>query len=429
MAFAITIDTSALTFPLFLIPGQTPEFEDGALAPTLTLEAGTYSFQQASGYFGDFQFEVTPGGTLDYDAKFDAFLSGRGTDRLTVSGFTIDVDLTALSHGLLPMVAGVKDFLMPDQMHQLVLVPASFYGFHPGSGLVADFVFGVDLDGKVVIDPKYAGFADGVGTSTLTIRGFTIEVDLTALSHGLLPMIAGVKDFLMPDQIHQMVLIPANFYGFHPGSGLVADFAFGVDLNGKIVIDPKYAGFADGAGSDRLTIRGYVVQFDGRRLTHGLLPMVAIPSNDFLPKTTINSLTLIPCKFYGFQPGSGVVADMSFDLGVDGLIDYPANCDGFLQGRGSNLLTLLGYPVLVDATQADSDLVGLVDIGQNAQAPRFLLGVLLPAPGYRLQSTKGVFSQGFVLERSGAVTVDAAVAGRLVVSTVPRVEVIGATPI
>jgi hypothetical protein len=342
MEFPIAINTSALTFPLFLIPGQS-DFQDGSLAPTLMLSAGTYSFQQASGYYTNFQFQVTPTGTLDYDAKFDAFLNGRGTSTLTVAGFTVEVDLTALSHGLLPIVAGAKDFLMPDQVHQLVLVPASFYGFQPGSGIVADFTFEVDLNGNVVVDPKYAGFADSLNS--------------------------------------------------------------------------------------RLTIHGYVVQFDGRRLTHGLLPLAAIPNNDFLPPIAVNFLTLIPCRYYGFQPGSGIVADMSFDVGLDGLIDYPADCDGFLQGRGSSLLTLLGYPVLVDATQADSDLLSLVNLSQKAQAPRFLLGVLLPAKDYLLQSANGVFSQGFDLDRAGVVTVDAAAAGRLVVSTIPRVEVIGATPI
>jgi hypothetical protein len=344
MAFPIAIDTSALTFPLFIIPEIPGDFQDGSLVPTVMLEVGTYSFQQASGYYTDFQFEVTPAGTLDYDEKFNLFLKGRGT-------------------------------------------------------------------------------------TTLKVEGFAIEIDLTALSNGLLPIVAGANNFLMPDQIHQLVLVPASFYGFQPGSGIVADFVFGVDLNGKVVVDPKYVGFTSGGGSDRLTIQGYVIQMDGRRLTHGLLPLIARSNHDFLPKTSINSLTLIPCKSYGFQPGSGIVADMSFDVGLDGTIDYPADCDGFLQGRGSTLLTLLGYPVLVDATQADSDLVGLTDLSLFAQAPRFLLGVLLPAPGYRLQSAKGVFTQSFDLDRSGVVSVDAAAAGRLVVSSIARIEVIGSTPI
>jgi len=339
MSFPITINTSALTFPFFLIPGQS-DFQDGSLSPTIQLPAGTYSFQQASGSFADVQFEVTATGTLDYDPKYDTFLSGRGTSTLTVSGFAIAIDVTALSHGLLPMIAGSKDFLMPDTVHTLVLVPASFYGFQPGSGIVANFSFGVDLNGNVIIDPKYAGFADGTGSNRLTIRGYVIEIDGRELSHGLLPVIPLLNnDFLPPTAVNALTLIPAEGYGFVSGSGIVANFSFGVDLNGNVIIDPKYAGFADGAGSNRLTIRGYVIEIDGRRLTHGLLPLIARPNNDFLPQTAVNSLTLIPAESYGFQPGSGVVADMSFSVGLDGLVDYPTSCDGFLQGRGSNVLT------------------------------------------------------------------------------------------
>jgi hypothetical protein len=341
--FQISIDTSALTFSTFLIPGQT-DFLDGAIAVTITLPAGIYSFQQSSGSFANFQFEVTAAGLLDYDAKFDSFLNGRGT-------------------------------------------------------------------------------------STLTIGGFAITLDISALSHHLLPIVAGSKDFLTPDVIHTLVLVPSSSYGFQPGSGLVANFEFEVDLNGNVAIDPKYAGFATGTGTKRVTIQGYVIEIDGRRLSHDLLPLIARAQNEFLPATVVNSLTLIPASYYGFQPGSGIVADMVFSVELDGLVDYPSSCDGFLQGRGSALLVLSGYPVLIDATQADSDLVGLVDIAQAAQAARFLLGVLLPCNGYRIQTRNGVFAQNFILDRSGRVTVDASVAGRMVVSTVPRVEVIGTTPI
>jgi hypothetical protein len=427
--FQISIDTSALTFSTFLIPGQT-DFLDGAIAVTITLPAGIYSFQQSSGSFANFQFEVTAAGLLDYDAKFDSFLNGRGTSTLTIGGFAITLDISALSHHLLPIVAGSKDFLTPDVIHTLVLVPSSSYGFQPGSGLVANFEFEVDLNGNVAIDPKYAGFATGTGTKRVTIQGYVIEIDGRRLSHDLLPLIARAQnEFLPATVVNSLTLIPATNYGFQAGSGLVANFEFEVDLNGNVAIDPKYAGFATGTGTKRVTIQGYVIEIDGRRLSHDLLPLIARAQNEFLPATVVNSLTLIPASYYGFQPGSGIVADMVFSVELDGLVDYPSSCDGFLQGRGSALLVLSGYPVLIDATQADSDLVGLVDIAQAAQAARFLLGVLLPCNGYRIQTRNGVFAQNFILDRSGRVTVDASVAGRMVVSTVPRVEVIGTTPI
>jgi hypothetical protein len=73
--------------------------------------------------------------------------------------------------------------------------------------------------------------------------------------------------------------------------------------------------------------------------------------------------------------------------------------------------------------------VGLVDIGLAAQTARFLLGVLLPCKNYRIQTSNGIFSQYFAVDRDGRVIVDDSVAARMVVSTVQRIEIIGTTPI
>jgi hypothetical protein len=422
--FPIVFDTSALTFTFFIIPELQPtDVQDGATSPTLMLNAGKYSFQQASGNFADSQFEVTAAGTLDYDPKFDTFLSGRGTSTLKINGFAITLDGTALSHGLVLLVASNVEVFLPDSIHTLVLAPAPFYSFAAGSGNIADFVFGVDLNGNVVIDPKFSGFAEGAGSNRLTIRGYTIEIDGRELSHELLPGFLNVQNFLPFTKVNSITLIPAPFYGLVAGSGIISKLVFGVDLNGNVVIDPKFSGFAEATGN-LLTIRGYVVQIDGRRLTNGLLPGIERPNNEFLPSTAVNSLTLIPADGYGFIVDSGTVADMSFDVGIDGRLDYPIAFDGFLQGRGSNLLLLLGYPVLIDATQSDSGLSILTFTGPQAQAPRFLFAMLLPTLiGYQFQSKNGVF-QKFFLDRNGNVNVNMNTVGRLVASTIPRIEVI-----
>ena len=342
---AIQVDTSGLTFPLYLIPGHTPDFVDGSVSPppSVDLAPDTYRFQQISGVLADFQFQVTQAGTVDYDAAFDGFLSGRGTSNLVVTGFSVTVDGTALSHGLFPVIAGARTFLMPDTAHELRLVPASHYAFQPTSGIVADFFFAVTVDGGVVVPAQFAGFASAAG--------------------------------------------------------------------------------------DRLTVRGYDVEVDGRSLSHDLLPLIVRLRNDFLPRDRVNTLTLLPAAGYGFQPGSGIVGDFTFSLRGDGTVDFPPSCDGFLSGRGSSTLTVGGFPVLVDATHADTELLSIANVGLLAQTPRFLFGVLVPCPGYVPQTRNGVFSHGFSVERDGSVTVDPSVAGRLVVTTVPRVQIIGATPI
>src|ERR1700757_1990904 len=154
----IQIDTSQLSYPEFLIPGVMPGFVNGATSPSITLSPGTYNFQQASGYFADFTFTVDAAGHVGFDPSFEHFLQGAGTSRLTVVGFPIHLVATALDHDLLPIVAGAG-VLSHTSAHDLRLVPASHYGFQPGSGIVADFEFGVDLRGQVVENATYSSFA------------------------------------------------------------------------------------------------------------------------------------------------------------------------------------------------------------------------------------------------------------------------------
>ena len=427
-AVTIQIDTTQLTWTLFLIPGVTPTFLDGATVPSVTLAPGTYSFQQASGYFADFTFTVDASGNVGFDPQFAGFLQGAGTPTLIVTGFPIHLDGTALDHDLLPIVAGAQ-ILSHLTAHDLRVVPASHYDFQPGSGIVAAFQFGVDLQGNVVVDPSYSLFATA-GGSTLTIAGFTISIDGRSLSHDLLPvsLLGYTRGPLPRATVNQLTLIPASGYDFQPGSGLVATFAYQVNAAGDVVVDPQFSGFATASGST-LTINGYTIDIDGMGLSHDLFPISLLGyTGGFLPRTQVNQLTLIPAVGYGFQPGSGIVADMNYTVGIDGKVGFPVSCNGFLSGSGTATLVVDGYPLLVDTVHADGNLLSLVNIGVFAEAPRYLFAVLVPAEGYDPQTVNGVFSHGFGVQRDGSITFDPSVAGRYVLTTIPRLEIHGTTP-
>src|SRR3954468_6756642 len=155
----IRIDTSRLTFPLFLVPGHTG-FQDGSTpaGQVVTLAPGRYGFQQISGVLANFTFVVDAGGRVDFGPEFDRFLAGRGTATLVVRGLVVEVDGAALSHGLLPVVAGAAKFLAPDRAHTLTLVPAT-YQFQPASGIVATFAFSLGADGTVTVPRAFSAFA------------------------------------------------------------------------------------------------------------------------------------------------------------------------------------------------------------------------------------------------------------------------------
>jgi hypothetical protein len=103
-------------------------------------------------------------------------------------------------------------------------------------------------------------------------------------------------------------------------------------------------------------------------------------------------------------------------------VDFPADCAGFLAGKGTSTLVILGYPMVLSATHADSDLVSIVQLGLGAQTPRELVAVLIPAHGYIPRTLNGVFSTPFNVERDGRITFDPAAAGRYLVqlSCVPN---------
>lgn len=420
---SIRIDTSRLTYPSFGIPGVTHSWVDGSSLPVLDLAPGTYNFQQASGYYADFTFRVNAAGTIEYDTRFDGFLDGAGTDTLTIVGLPVTWDGTALGHALLPMVVHAS-FLTNTRTHELRLVPASHYGVQPASGVVADFEFGLDADGKVVVASAYSGFASAHG-STLVLSGYPIEIDATALSHDLVMLLAPYLH-VPNEEIATVRLLPARGYGFVSASGVVVSFGLNVDRTGTVVLDPAAAGFATASGR-RLTLRGYRVRIDGRNLSHDLLPMLLGWNGGFLSRTRVHELTLMPAARYGFQPGSGIVADMWYGVGQDGTITVPASCRGFLRVDGDTLV-VDGYPILVDARAADSDLLSIANLGVPALSPRFLFAVLVPADGYVLQTRNGVFSHGFGVEQNGDVSYDPSVDGRFVVSAIKRLEVRGATP-
>ncbi|MFE2581529.1 peptidoglycan-binding protein [Streptomyces sp. NPDC059378] len=187
--------------------------------------------------------------------------------------------------------------------------------------------------------------------------------------------------------------------------------------DGQITLKPEFAGCASAAGNT-LVLTGSTVHIDGTALSHDLLPLGIARTDGFLPRASVNELTLLPADGYGFQPGSGVVADLKYGVDLDGHVYVDFEFAGFASAVDDTLV-LHGHPVLIDATAADSDLVGLSNISAstpgpppNRRGPREILYVLLPARGYRPQTANGVLRTGFDFERDGTVTFPYSAAGR-----------------
>lgn len=236
-AFPVNIDATQLVYHNFIIPGQTG-WINANVVQTLPLAPGRYNFQIASGYYADFWFDVTPGGTVDYDAAFDAFLGGRGTSTLTITGFAVTIDARYLSGSGVLLVVGGADWITYATVR---MVPASYYSVQQGSGVVADLQFKLGLDGTFAYDPAYNGFLRGSGTSTLEFLGYPLLVDARAAGGAgvLIQTVWGMP--FATTSVQYACLLPAAYYALQVNSGIVTNAAFRLDTNGVFSFDPALA--------------------------------------------------------------------------------------------------------------------------------------------------------------------------------------------
>jgi hypothetical protein len=126
--FPINIDATQLFFPSFIIPEAIPS-TDARRVQSVQLVPGEYHYQVQSGVFANFTFTVTASGRVDYDHKFDAFLNGRGTTTLQLTGFEVTLDalsLTGADNGGGVLLINTDEWI---QRKTIRLLPQDIYFF------------------------------------------------------------------------------------------------------------------------------------------------------------------------------------------------------------------------------------------------------------------------------------------------------------
>jgi len=353
--FSITIDATALTNTAFVLqgPAGTPcnlTYCDGKVPETLSLPEGSYLFQPGSGMVMFCSFSVSSPGVVDYSIACDGFVSGRGTSTLTIKGFHISVDATALSESGIYMASLAGGTILDSHVVQpmtLVATNADEYGIQPGGGLVADFAFGVDTSGHITYGTAFDSFLSGRGTSTLTIHGFTINIDARPLSATsfVLPGLFGLADTLQANSVVETyAVMPAASYGFQIGSGEVSNMVWGVDGNGLITYTAASAPYLSGAGTTTLHVNGYPVFIDATAFgPAGLFELNPILGIGALSTASVQALTLLPTPAYQYL---GVVPPMTFVVVLQdsGTWNFDPSLDDCVAGRGTNRLIVMCNP-------------------------------------------------------------------------------------
>ncbi|MFB6838351.1 Ig-like domain-containing protein [Streptomyces sp. NPDC056361] len=294
-----------------------------------------------------------------------------------------------------------------DPPPEVTLPPRAGYRLRLGDSLTAAVAFDVREDGALDFGPECDAFLEGRGTRRLTVRGLPVTVDARDLDHPVVPDLPDATP-LEADRVHELNLLPAYGYRLRVAAGTAEGAVeFAVTRDGQVVPAPEATGIADTDGH-RLRIHGRTITVDGRSLSHDLLPVGApLTGTGFLTRGTTHRLTLLPASGYLLQAGPGVTADLAYSVRPDGTVDYEESCEAFLSGRGTDTLVVGGFPVVLSAARADSDLLGVTALDALPQAPRELTAVLAPAAGYLVRTAHGLCS-AFGITRDGSFAIDPA---------------------
>jgi hypothetical protein len=268
--FPIQIDATKLFFRDFflLFPGgghsetvSTDNKQGFQLAP------GLYGFQFGSGAIADFSFTVTTEGKVTIGNEFSGFSAVTeldGVPTVVINGWEVTIDALHLSGadparpnetGVLlnntqlgtesnpHAVANPEDWIALRTI-RLLPTPIStprkqIYSLIVGSALVSSFGFDITRDGKFDYDPEWdststnKGFLTGLGTNKLTLLGYPLTADATAVSDTLNIF---VNNFPVARPAKaSVVLLPLKGYPMQLSNGTI--LSFNVEKDGHVSAD------------------------------------------------------------------------------------------------------------------------------------------------------------------------------------------------
>ena len=196
----------------------------------------------ADGSGGAHAFEVTDAGVVTYAAEKEDFFDGLNTSQLTLVGFAVTIDASVLS-ALMFSVGGVGQF-----------VPGTVgLTFLPGVKSMADgsggvHAFEVTDVGEITYTTGKEPFFDGLNTSQLTLVGYEIIIDATALVASTFSL-GGIGPLLTasPDTV---TMLP----GSKSFSSTDITFDYEVEEGGLLNYDTLLDGDLSGRGTSELTV-------------------------------------------------------------------------------------------------------------------------------------------------------------------------------
>jgi hypothetical protein len=287
----------------------------------------------------------------------------------------------------------------------------------PYSARVHDLLYGLGLNGSTRLDqaafPPNAGGNALTGAAGLdlfygslaldkydwdpTIGEIFIEkgqthastqINIGALNNPYL-MLDGTSVSASSSQ--RLTLTPGNHTLAEAGGGSVT---FQVAVDGTVSYDSSLQGILSGQGTNLLTVNGVAVTINASALND---PYLALDYY-IAEKPDTFQVRLLPGSHLFQTDGGGT--GVSFTVDAAGNVSYDPSLQGILSGQGTNLLTVNGVAVTINAQALTSTNVSVDYYASEATATPFILHLL---PGqHLLQGPSG--SVSFTVNPDGTIT-------------------------
>lgn len=274
-------------------------------------------------------FNVTDAGTIDYDPALEGILSGQGTTSLQIHGAAISIEAAELNGDYLSLDDTAFN---ADAPLETQLLPGRHFLMGMGG---ATLFFEVTEAGTIDYDPALEGILTGQGTSALQVHGAAVTIDAAELNGDYLSL-----DYTAfnADATLETQLLPGRHFLMGYGG---ATLFFNVTEAGTIDYDPALEGILTGQGTSAMQVHGVGISIDAAELNGDYL---SLDYTAFNADATLETQVL-PGRHFLMGYGGAVVF---FDVSESGAIDYEANLDGALAGRGTNNLAVQGVHLTID---------------------------------------------------------------------------------
>ena len=277
--------------------------------------------------------------------------------RIEEGALGITIDATALTSPTL-FLGGPHPFATahPSATPVVLDLAPGTYSVQDGTGLTGVHLFEVTEAGEVSYAAEKEAYFDGLGTSQLTLVGYSVTIDATVLTAPTY-FIGGIGGFPSAT-VGTFTFLPGG-KDIQNGTGPGGNHAFQVTETGLITYAAEKEPFFDDLNTLQLTVVGYSVTIDATVLT---APTYFIGGIGGFPSATVGTFTFLPGG-KDIQDDTGPGGNHAFQVTETGLITYAAEKEPFFDGLNTSQLTVVGYSVDIDATALVASVFALDGIG------------------------------------------------------------------